>query len=65
MNHSPHKRKDPRRLNRSQVYASEYITTSFGPVKKHDIWEGIKCFVVFLAFFEGTLLVMGRLYGWI
>ena len=64
MQRKPQKRNRPARRTR-QVYGSDYITTSFGPVSKFDIWEGLKMFVVFLAFFEGTLLFMGKVvFGW-
>ena len=63
MNHSPRKR--TARYARPQSLRSDYITTSFGDVPKHDIWEGIKCFVIFMATFEATFLIIGRCYGWV
>ena len=65
MKHSPHRRKRTARYDRPQSLRSDYITTSFGDVPKRDIWQALKYAVVFLAFFEGTLLVMGRCYGWL
>lgn len=64
MQRKPQKRNRPARRTR-QVYGDEYITTSFGDVPKHDIWEGLKCFVIFMAALEGTLLFMGKVvFGW-
>ena len=60
----PMQRKRPARVGRPQVYANQYITTSFGEVPKRDIRNAVIFTAVFLASFSVGLNVFGWLLLW-
>ena len=60
----PRQRKRPARFNRPQVYANQYITTSFGDVPKRDVRNYILFSFAFLASFSIGLNVFGWLLLW-
>ena len=60
----PMQRKRPARSSRPQVYMSEYITTSFGYIRKSDIRNAVVLSFLAIAGFELGFRVMGWLLLW-
>lgn len=48
----PTKRVRPARFNRPQVYTADYITTSFGPIRKREIRNAVVWAFIIIGGFE-------------